>query len=111
MRQRDVATRAALEQLRAGDVAKAVASYARSGCIRAVPDRAGAQEATVAGWAADMAEGANAAMYAWRRANVAELNRLARERWRSMGRLGQEELRSGRDGLRRGRPGIRRPAR
>ena len=31
-------------------------------------------------------------MYAWRRANVAELNRLAREAWRSMGRLGAEEL-------------------
>ncbi|HEV2760626.1 MAG TPA: AAA family ATPase, partial [Acidimicrobiales bacterium] len=92
VRQRDVATRAALEQLRAGDVAKAVASYARSGCIWTAPDRAGALEATVAGWAADMAEGRNAAMYAWRRANVAELNRLAREAWRSMGRLGTEEL-------------------
>ncbi len=92
VRQRDVATRAALEQLRAGDVASAVASYARSGCIRSAPDRAGALEATVAGWAADMAEGRNAAMYAWRRANVAELNRLAREAWRSMGRLGAEEL-------------------
>ena len=92
VRQRDVATRAALEQLRAGDVAEAVASYARSGSIRPAPDRAGALEATVAGWAADMAEGRNAAMYAWRRTNVAELNRLARERWRSMGRLGAEEL-------------------
>ena len=92
VRQRDVAARAALEQLRASDVAKAVAYYARSGCIRSAPDRAGALEATVAGWAADMAEGHNAAMYAWRRANVAELNRLAREAWRSMGRLGAEEL-------------------
>ncbi len=92
VRQRNVATRAALEQLRAGDVAKAVASYARSGCIRALPDRAGALEATVAGWAADMAKGRDAAMYAWRRANVAELNRLARQRWRAMGRLGKEEL-------------------
>jgi ATP-dependent exoDNAse (exonuclease V) alpha subunit len=92
VRQRSAATRAALEELRAGDVAKAVASYARSGCIRTAPDRAGALEATVAGWAADMAEGRNAAMYAWRRANVAELNRLGRQRWRSMGRLGAEEL-------------------
>jgi conjugative relaxase-like TrwC/TraI family protein len=92
VRQRNVAERAALEQLRAGDVARAVAHYARSRCIRAAPDRAAALEATVAGWAADMAEGRNAAMYAWRRASVAELNRLARERWRSMGRLGKEEL-------------------
>ncbi|MDQ3643861.1 MAG: AAA family ATPase, partial [Actinomycetota bacterium] len=92
VRQRDVATRAALEQLRAGDVAKAVAHYARSRCIRAAPDRAAALEATVAGWAAAVAEGRNTAMYAWRRANVAELNRRAREAWRVMGRLGTEEL-------------------
>ena len=92
VRQRDVATRVALEQLRAGDVAKAVAHYARARCIRVAPDRAGALEALVAGWAADMAEGHNAAMYAWRRANVAELNRLGREAWRSMGRLGTDEL-------------------
>jgi hypothetical protein len=39
-----------------------------------------------------MAEGRDAAMYAWRRANVAELNRRAREAWRAMGRLGTEEL-------------------
>jgi hypothetical protein len=32
VRQRDVATRAALEQLRAGDVAKAVAHYVRARC-------------------------------------------------------------------------------
>jgi len=92
VRQRNVAERAALEQLRAGDVAKAVAHYARSRCIDAAPDRAGALRATVAGWAADVAEGRHVAMYAWRRANVAELNRLARERWRAMGRLGVEEL-------------------
>jgi hypothetical protein len=92
VRQRNVAERAALEQLRSGDVAKAVAHYARSRCIRAAPDRAAALEATVAGWAADVAEGRNAAMYAWRRANVAELNRLARQTWRSMERLGGEEL-------------------
>jgi len=92
VRQRNVAERAALEQLRAGDVARAVAHYARSRCIAAAPDRAGALEATVAGWAADMAEGRNAAMYAWRRANVAELNRRARDAWRAMGHLGKEEL-------------------
>jgi hypothetical protein len=92
VRQRHVAERAALEQLRAGDVATAVATYARRGCVRAAPDRAGALDATAAGWASDVAEGRNAAIYAWRRANVAELNRLARERWRAMGRLGPQEL-------------------
>jgi ATP-dependent exoDNAse (exonuclease V) alpha subunit len=31
-------------------------------------------------------------MYAWRRVDVAELNRRGREAWRSLGRLGAEEL-------------------
>lgn len=31
-------------------------------------------------------------MYAWRRANAAELNRRARQVWRELGRLGEEEL-------------------
>ena len=31
-------------------------------------------------------------MYAWRRVDVAELNRRGREAWRSLGRLGTEEL-------------------
>lgn len=31
-------------------------------------------------------------MYAWRRVDVAELNRRGREAWRSLGRIGKEEL-------------------
>ena len=52
----------------------AVAWYAGNGRIAVSPDRDTALDATVAGWAADVAKGANTAMYAWRRANVAELN-------------------------------------
>ncbi|MGH9280763.1 MAG: AAA family ATPase [Acidimicrobiales bacterium] len=92
VRQHDVAERAALAQLRDGDVAAAVAWYAANGRIVTEPDRTGALAATVAGWASDVAEGRQAQMYAWRRANVAELNRLGREAWRALGGLGDEEL-------------------
>ena len=92
MRQREVAERAALAQLRNGDVANAVASYARRGRIVIAADRVGAIEALVQGWAADVAKGDSVAMYAYRRANVAELNRRAREVWRALGRLEGPEL-------------------
>lgn len=92
VRQHDPTERAALAQLRAGDVDKAVAWYAANGRIEVSEDREAAIDATVAGWAADVAEGVDASMYAWRRANVAELNRRAREAWNAMGRLSGPEL-------------------
>ena len=39
-----------------------------------------------------MSAGADAAMFAWRRANVADLNRLARQRWAAAGHLTGPEL-------------------
>ena len=92
VRQRNVAERAALAQLRDGDVAKAVASYARRGRIVVAPDRVGAIEKLVEGWAGDVTKGDSVAMYAYRRANVAELNRQGREVWRVLGRLEGPEL-------------------
>ena len=92
VRQRDVAERAALAQLRDGNVARAVAWYADNGRVVVAPDRAAALEKLVEAWAADVAEHDSVAMYAYRRANVAELNRLGREVWRSLGRLGETEL-------------------
>src|SRR5205085_8253753 len=56
------------------------------------PDRDTAVDAVVEGWAADVSQGADAAMYAWRRANVAELNRWGRIAWDQMGRLSGPEL-------------------
>nr|MDQ3643682.1 hypothetical protein [Actinomycetota bacterium] len=82
----------ALAELRDGDVAKAVASYARRGRIVVARDRSTAIDSVVSGWGADVAEGHQNAMYAWRRVDVAELNRRGREAWRSLGRLGTEEL-------------------
>ena len=92
VRQLDAADRAALAELRDGDVAKAVASYDVRGCIVATRDHAAALDALVAGWAKDIAGGHQTAMYAWRRVNVAELNHRGREAWRSMGRLSGDEL-------------------
>lgn len=56
------------------------------------PNRNAAIEKLVAGWAADVAKHDSVAMYAYRRANVAELNRQGREVWRSLGRLEGSEL-------------------
>jgi hypothetical protein len=92
VRQRDPAERAALEELRSGDVEAAVSWYADTGRIAVSPDRDTALDAVVAGWAADVAHGADAAMYAWRRANVAELNARGRAAWEALGRLGGPEL-------------------
>jgi len=43
----------------------------------------------VASWAADLkaAPDDDVAMFAWRRANVSELNRLGREAWVALGHL------------------------
>ena len=56
------------------------------------PIACAAVDAVVSGWAADVAAGHQSAMYAWRRVDVAELNRRGREAWRSLGRLEREEL-------------------
>ena len=92
VRQRNVAERAALAQLRDGDVARSVAWYAGNGRIVVAPDRISAIETLVEGWAADVASHDSVAMYAYRRANVAELNRRGREVWRALGRLEGAEL-------------------
>ena len=92
VRQRDPGERAALERLRAGDVAEAVEWCAANGRIVAAPDREAALDAAVAGWAADVGVGAHTALYAWRRANVADLNRRGRAEWDAMGRLSGPEL-------------------
>ena len=92
VRQRDVAERAALALLRDGDGAKSVAWYAGNGRIVVAPDRAGAIERLVEGWAADVAKVDSVATYAYRRADVAELNRRGRLVWRALGRLEGPEL-------------------
>ena len=92
VRQRDPAERAALEQLRSGKVADAVAFYAASDRIVVAPTRDEALHTMVGAWAADALAGLDTTMMAWRRANVAELNKLARLRWAEAGKLSGPEL-------------------
>ena len=102
VRQVDADERAALAELRSGKVAEAVSWYAGAGRIAVSPDRDTALDATVAGWVADATTGTAPAMYAWRRANVAELNRRGREAWERLGRLSGLELVVGDTGYRAG---------
>jgi len=102
VRQIDPVERTTLDGMRSGDVEAAVAWYADTGRIAVSADRDTALDATVAGWAADVAGGADAAMYAWRRANVAELNRRGREAWEALDKLSGPELVVGATGYRAG---------
>jgi conjugative relaxase-like TrwC/TraI family protein len=92
VRQRDSAERAALAELRDGDVAAAVAWYARSDRVRVQPTRLDTLVAMTEAWAADIAAGHDTALLAWRRLDVADLNRLARERWDQLGHLPGDDV-------------------
>lgn len=91
-RQADPEERRALAELRAGDVTAAVDWYHQHGRIHPHPDRDACLQATVDAWVADTAIGADTAMYAWRRANVAKLNYRARTWMADTGRLHGPEL-------------------
>ncbi|MGH8999664.1 MAG: ATP-dependent DNA helicase [Acidimicrobiia bacterium] len=94
IRQYDPEERAALAQLRRGDVGAAVRWYADHDRIRTAPDRDAAIRAMVDAWAADTGAGHDTAMYAWRRSNVEELNRHART-WMALNdRLSGPDLRA-----------------
>jgi hypothetical protein len=91
-RQRDPEERQALAALRDGNVAEAIAFYRGHDRIHAKAHRVDALQAAVDAWSADVAAGHSAGLYAWRRANVAELNALARTWMQSTGRLSVPEL-------------------
>ena len=91
-RQLDPGERQALESLRDGDVADAVSWYVRQGRVHAGPTRDEALQAVVDAWAADIDAGRDTGLYAWRRANVAELNQRARAWMEASGRLSGPEL-------------------
>ncbi len=78
VRQADPTERTALEQLRAGDAARAVDWMAANGRIAVGADRPGTVAAMVDAWAADIDAGCDSMMLAWRRTNVDALNRAAR---------------------------------
>jgi hypothetical protein len=92
IRQHDPAEREALAELRASDVTRAVEFYLDRDRVTTERTRDEALAKLVDQWAKDALDGRDAAMFAWRRANVAELNRLARERMVAEGRVGGPEL-------------------
>jgi conjugative relaxase-like TrwC/TraI family protein len=92
VRQADPEERVVLAQLRAGNVEQAVNWYAQHQRIATAPTRDQALDEMVAAWAADIATGKEATMLAWRRANVAALNRRARAAMTASGRLSGPEL-------------------
>jgi conjugative relaxase-like TrwC/TraI family protein len=91
-RQHDPEEHQILGELRDGDVSRAVSWYEQHRRIHPVSDRHGAVQATVDAWAADIAAGKQASMYAWRRANVAALNERARTWMNDTGRLHGPEV-------------------
>jgi len=92
VRQYSQAEREALAELRAGDVTRAVEFYLAQDRVKTERTRDEALAKMVYRWAKDALAGRDAAMFAWRRANVAELNLLAREQMVSGGRVSGPEL-------------------
>ena len=92
VRQFNLAEREALVELRSGDVGAAINFYASSGRVVVAPARGEALERMVKAWSRDVDQSKDAAMFAWRRANVMELNRLAREKMAAEGRLTGPEI-------------------
>lgn len=92
VRQADPEERAALAELRAGDVEEAVSWYAEHERVIVAPKRDELLDQIAATWAKDVAQGKDAAMLAWRRANVAALNTRARAAMTEAGRLSGPEL-------------------
>lgn len=93
VRQADHQERAELGELRAGNVVAAVDWYSGNDRLRVGPDRDRALDQMVGAWATDVAEGKDAAMFAWRRANVTALNHRARVAMAEAGRLSGPQLR------------------
>src|SRR5438105_6487793 len=78
VRQLDPRERAALDQLRSGSVDDALRWYVRAGRTSIAAARTDALVGMVDAWADDVAAGHDTALLAWRRDDVADLNRLAR---------------------------------
>ncbi|HNI35971.1 MAG TPA: hypothetical protein PLV93_11250 [Microthrixaceae bacterium] len=92
VRQRDPAERRALAELRAGSVPKAVAWYARNDRVQVQSSRVDTLVAMTDAWSTDLAAGHDTALLAWRRQDVADLNRLACECWDKLGRLPGDDV-------------------
>ncbi len=92
VRQRDPAERRALRQLRNGDVGEAIDWYLARGRTALSPSRTEALVGMVEGWARDVDDGHDTALLAWRRDDVRDINRLARNQMHQTGRLSEAHL-------------------
>jgi conjugative relaxase-like TrwC/TraI family protein len=92
VRQHNQAEQEALAELRAGEVTRAVEFYLEQDRVTTERTRDETLHKLVDQWANDALAGRDVAMFAWRRANVAELNRLARERMVEEGRVTGPEV-------------------
>jgi conjugative relaxase-like TrwC/TraI family protein len=79
VRQHDPAERRALRQLRNGDVEEAIDWYLARGRTALSPSRTEALVEMTNAWGRDVADGHDTALLAWRRDDVRDLNRLARD--------------------------------
>jgi conjugative relaxase-like TrwC/TraI family protein len=91
-RQREPWDRDALAALRSGDVERFARDYGGNGRIVAATTGDAVRERLVRDWLDAHERGEQAVMIAHRRRDVADLNRRARERLRSAGRIGADEL-------------------
>ena len=93
-RQRAAWQRHATRELATSDTAAALERYAEAGMVHASETLAEAKAALVAGWDAERQQspGESRVMLASTRADVADLNRLARERLREAGALGADHV-------------------
>lgn len=91
-RQRAEWQREATRELATGRTEAALGRYEAAGMVHAHATQAEAREALVAGWDEERRQSPRASrvMLAYTRTDVAELNRLARERLRAAGELGPE---------------------
>ncbi len=93
-RQREEWQREATRALATGRTGAALGRYEAAGMVQGHATQEAARAALVAGWDAERQESPQQSrvMLAYTRADVAELNRLARERLRAAGALGAEHL-------------------
>jgi len=93
-RQREAWQRDATRELATGRTGAALGRYEAAGMVRGHATQDAARAALVAGWAAERqaAPERSQVMLAYTRADVGELNRLAREQVRAAGELGPDQV-------------------
>ena len=92
VRQHDPGERHAVAELRDGSVATAIDWYATTGRIDTRADRVQTLAAMTEAWAHDLTNGHDSALFAWRRADVNDVNRLARHHWDRHGHLHSDDI-------------------